>query len=133
MNRILYVEDNEADVWLLQRELSKECIVNPLDVCEDVPSAVTYLSSNPPPLIVILDLTLRGHTGLDVLGYMRQQERLAHVPVVVLTVSKNEEDEIRSYQFGAQAFEKKPLNFQSLINATRELLSLGWELVRLEE
>jgi DNA-binding response OmpR family regulator len=70
--------------------------------------------------------------GLAVLKYIREDENLYRLPVVILTTSKQEEDRIKSYELGANAYITKPVGFQNFSEAVKTI-NLFWELVELPE
>ena len=80
------------------------------------------------PTVVILDLKLPKVDGLEVLQRMRGDKRTKLVPVVVLTSSKEEQDMINSYKFGANSYVRKPVDFTQFVEAARQL-SLYWLVI----
>jgi CheY-like chemotaxis protein len=115
---ILYIEDDDNDVFLMERALKKVSIANPLRVLGDGKQAIEYLSSHrgeEPPAIVMLDLSMPGKHGLEVLQWIRSQPGLSTVPVVVLTSSNQEKDIHRAYLLGANGYLIKPGDPNDLI------------------
>jgi CheY-like chemotaxis protein len=116
---LLLIEDNEDDVFLMRRALRKANISLPLQVAMDGQEALDYLSglgkfadrsSFPVPSLVFLDLKLPYVHGFEVLQWIRQQEPLKHLPVVILTSSPEERDRHQADQLGAKAYFVKPPN-----------------------
>ena len=117
-NRILLlVEDNEDDVFLMQRALKGACVTNPLFVVEDGQQAVDYLGGTgefadrdeyPLPGVVFLDLKLPFMSGHDVLAWIRRQKQLESLVVIVLTSSNEASDLSRCYSLGANSYLVKP-------------------------
>ena len=114
---ILLVEDNEDDVFLMKRALKAARVTNPLYVVEDGQEAVDYLGgagkfadreSYPLPAVVFLDLKLPLISGHDVLAWIRRQNALESVVVIVLTSSNEASDLSRSYALGANSYLVKP-------------------------
>jgi CheY-like chemotaxis protein len=114
---ILLVEDNEDDVFLMKRALKGARVVNPLFVVEDGREAVDYLGgagkfadreSYPLPAVVFLDLKLPFISGHEVLAWIRRQNNLESVVVIVLTSSNEASDLSRSYALGANSYLVKP-------------------------
>jgi two-component system response regulator len=68
--------------------------------------------------------------GLSVLKQIREYGELRHLPVIILTTSKAEEDRVRSYDLGANAYIVKPVGFENFSEAVRTI-SLFWQLVEL--
>jgi len=101
---ILLIEDNPSDVDLMKRAFDKKKILNKIVVAEDGEIALTYLFSvvsdtkpNSPrlPSVILLDLNLPKKDGREVLKEIKTDENLKRIPVVILTVSKAEEDIIK--------------------------------------
>jgi two-component system, response regulator len=117
---ILLVEDNRSDEKLTMRAFKKSGFSNVL-VAHDGREALDYLlpadtrDAWPPtvlPAVILLDLKLPRIDGLEVLRRVRADVRTRFVPVVVLTASREEEDILRSYSLGANAYVRKPLDFR---------------------
>jgi CheY-like chemotaxis protein len=120
---ILIVEDNPTDVMLIQRAFAKLKIANPVQVVADGDRAVDYLSGRdsyadrthfPLPALVLLDLKLPRRSGLEVLEWLRRQEGLRRLPVVMLTSSRQSHDVNRAYDLGANSYLVKPVEFDGL-------------------
>ena len=121
---ILLVEDNPDDEALMLRALKKNNIANEIVVAHDGQEALDFLAARPAeqlPELVLLDLKLPRLDGLEVLKRMRADERTKHVPVVVLTTSTEQRDIVSSYEFGANSFVQKPVDFSEFVEATRQL------------
>jgi two-component system response regulator len=133
---ILLVEDNPDDVTLTVRAFRKNNISNEMAVACDgeealrylLPDAATGTVTAPLPLMVLLDINLPKVNGLDVLRRIRSHDRTRHLPVVVLTTSSEERDIVESYDLGANSYVRKPVVFESFIDAIR-VLGLYWLLV----
>ena len=133
---ILLVEDNPDDVTLTVRAFRKNNISNEMAVACDgeealrylLPDAATGTVAAPLPLMVLLDINLPKINGLDVLRRIRSHKRTKHLPVVVLTTSSEERDIVESYDLGANSYVRKPVVFESFIDAIR-VLGLYWLLV----
>lgn len=128
---ILLVEDSPGDVELTRRALSEAKILNELVVALSGQEAMDYLlgtgqrvgpDERVMPAIVILDLKMPGGMpGLEVLRRIREDEGTRLLPVVVLTSSQADEDLVRSYEHGANAYIRKPVNFDSFVDAIKAL------------
>lgn len=134
---ILLVEDNPDDEALTLRALEKSNIMNDVVVARDGAEALEYLlregayadrSSAECPAVVLLDLKLPKIDGLDVLERIRAEKRTRHLPVVVLTSSKEEQDIVSSYDLGANSYIRKPVDFIQFTDAVRQL-GLYWLLL----
>ncbi|WP_028935591.1 response regulator [Pseudonocardia spinosispora] len=134
--KVLLIEDDEGDV-VLTREAFEEYLHNRLDVVNDGNNALAYLRREPPytdaptPDLVLLDLNLPGRDGREVLGEIKSDAALAHIPVVVLTTSAADEDVLRSYQLHANAFVTKPVDLDGFIAAIRQIDHFFVSVVRL--
>ena len=122
---ILYVEDEESDVVLLQHVLTKAGIQNPLQTVKDGKAAKDYLAGKEPfadrtahplPDLVLLDLNLPYWSGFEVLEWLRQQPQLRRLPVVVFTSSSRPDDIARAYDAGANGYLVKPNALADLTN-----------------
>ena len=125
---ILLVEDNEDDVFLMQRALKGANISNPLYVVEDGREAVNYLAGEgqyadrvayPIPSIVFLDLKLPMLRGHEVLAWIRSQPQLENVIVVVLTSSNEPSDLKEAYRLGANSYVVKPPTAEQLLDLAK--------------
>ncbi len=123
---VLLVEDDPGDV-LMTREAFDEYLHNRLDVVTDGAAALAYLRHEEPytdaprPDLILLDLNLPRRDGREVLEEVKADPKLAHIPVVVLTTSQAEEDVLRSYQLHANAYVTKPVDFDSFIEAIKQI------------
>jgi len=121
---LLVVEDEENDVFFLERTISKAGIKNPVQVVRSGTQAVDYLSGSgefedrgryPLPCLVFLDLHLPGKSGLEVLTWIRKQPELENVIVVLLTASQEEAAIATAYGIGANSYLVKPPTTDSLL------------------
>lgn len=131
---ILLVEDNPDDVELTVRALKKGNILNEIVVVRDGVEALDYLFGTGAyagrdlsimPTVVMLDLKLPKIDGLEVLRYMRADERTKFIPVVILTSSREEQDLLNGYRLGANSYIRKPVDFAQFIEAVHQL-KLYW-------
>ncbi len=131
---ILLVEDNPDDEALTRRALQQNDIHDTLIVARDGAEALDYLfatgaysqrDATGMPEVILLDLKLPKIDGLEVLRRMRADERTRLLPVVVLTSSNEEQDIVSSYDFGANSYIRKPVDFSQFIDTVRQL-GLYW-------
>jgi CheY-like chemotaxis protein len=133
---VLLVEDDEGDV-VLTREAFDEYLHNRLDVVGDGIEALKFLRKEPPhtdvatPDLILLDLNLPGRDGRDILAEIKSDERISHIPVVVLTTSAAEEDVLGSYRAHANAYVTKPVELDGFIAAIRQIDHFFVSVVRL--
>lgn len=120
LKRILLAEDSVEDVELTLAALEGHHLANEVIVVRDGEEALDYLycrgayAGRPPgpPVVLLLDLKMPKIDGLEVLRQMKSDPVLKTIPVVMLTSSREEEDLIRSYALGANAYVVKPVDFQ---------------------
>jgi CheY-like chemotaxis protein len=123
---VLLVEDDPGDV-LMTREAFEEYLHNRLDVVSDGSEALSYLrregryAGAPRPDLVLLDLNLPRRDGREVLAEIKADDTLRHIPVIVLTTSRADEDVLRSYQLHANAYVTKPVDFDGFVEAIRQI------------
>jgi CheY-like chemotaxis protein len=127
----LVAEDDENDVFFLQRAFKQAKVENPLNVVRDGQEAIEYLSGegkfsdrNLYPLF-ILDLKMPRKTGLEVLGWLQEQPELRCVPVMVLSSSAHRTDIERAYELGANAFVVKPASLEKRVELAK-LIGAFW-------
>jgi len=136
---ILLVEDNPDDEVLTIRALKQNKIQNEVVVAHDGAEALDYLFARGAyagrdlrvmPQLILLDLKLPKVDGLEVLQRLRADPRTAHLPVVVLTSSREGRDVIESYRHGANSYILKPVDFAQFTEAVGQL---GWYWLVLNE
>ena len=134
---ILLVEDNASDEKLTLLAFKTCGVSNDVIVARDGAAALEFLFSEGPdspradrplPTLVLLDLKLPKIDGLEVLRRIRGDERTRLLPVIVLTASREDEDVVNSYQLGANAYVRKPLDFGEFVTAAKTL-GLFWLLL----
>jgi CheY-like chemotaxis protein len=134
---ILLVEDNATDEKLTLRAFDRCGVVNEIVVVRDGRDALDYLlctgrhgERDPAsgPSLVLLDLNLPRVSGLDVLKELRASERTRLLPIVILTSSREEEDIVQSYSYGANAYVRKPVEFAEFARAA-QALGMFWLLL----
>lgn len=118
---ILLVEDNEGDVLLTTEALNESHVAHVVTVVRDGWAAIQYLngiSSNNPtylPDIILLDINLPKMNGHEVLKNIKSDEKLKHIPVIILTTSSLQSDIHRSYQNHANCYISKPVEADEFI------------------
>ena len=128
---ILLVEDDAADAKLTMRALEQHMVANEVHLARDGAEALDLLHGDDPlplPAVVLLDLKLPKVDGLDVLRRIRSEEKTELLPVVILTSSKEDNDVMASYAGGANSYVRKPIGFEQLSEAVRQL-GLYWMLM----
>ncbi|MES2991491.1 MAG: response regulator [Pseudomonadota bacterium] len=126
---ILLVEDSPKDLELSLAALARCKLANPIEVARDGAEALEYLRSVGPwrgrdsgdPAVVLLDLKLPKVDGLEVLEKVKSDPLLRHIPIVMLTSSREERDLVLSYQLGVNSFVVKPVDFSAFLQAIQDL------------
>lgn len=134
---ILLVEDNPGDVRLTQEALKESKVRNQLFVIEDGVEAMAFLrregkyASAPRPDLILLDLNLPRKSGREVLAEVKDDEKLKHIPIVVLTVSQSEEEILKAYKNYANAYITKPLDFNQFMKVVKAIEDFWLTIVKL--
>jgi CheY-like chemotaxis protein len=127
---ILLVEDNASDETLALLAFKKSGVTCQIVVARDGADALDYvfatgkhLARDPAavPAVILLDLQLPRVSGLEVLRRIRGAPETRLLPVVVLTASCEDEDRLRSYSLGANAYIRKPVDFVEFSEIARSL------------
>lgn len=127
--RILLAEDSPHDVEMTLAALSPYQLSSEIVVVSDGEQALDYMyargrfAQRAPgnPVLVLLDLKMPKIDGLEVLHAIKQDEQLRSTPVVMLTSSREEQDVLRSYQSGTNAYVVKPVDFHAFDEAVKRL------------
>ena len=134
---ILLVEDNPGDVRLTKEALKDAKVLNEIFVARDGVEAMEFLHRKgkfegvPLPDIILLDLNLPRKDGREVLAEVKEDPILKHIPVVVLTTSKADEDIIRTYNLHANAFITKPVDLKRFSEIIHVLNEFWFTIVKL--
>ncbi len=136
LKRILLAEDNERDVELTLAALDEHNLANEVIVARDGAEALDYLyargqfagHANGLPVVVLLDLKMPKVDGLEVLRIMREDPALKHVPVVMVTSSREEQDLVHSYELGVNAYVVKPVDFQKFVESVKQI-GMFWAII----
>jgi len=119
MPRILLAEDNPADIYLIRTALAEHGVDLPLEVVNDGKEVLQLLGreaiSKDPLKLIILDLNLPRHDGIEILQQVRDSEHLSAIPVVVLTSSDSPRDRVVASQLGATRYLRKPSNLEEFL------------------
>ena len=127
---ILIVDDDTEDRMMMADAFAECHIANPLRFVENGEQLMDYLyqrgayadpASAPRPGLIILDLNMPRKDGRKALQEIKSDPRLRHIPVVVLTTSKAEQDVYRSYDMGVNSFITKPVTLTGLLEVVSTL------------
>jgi chemotaxis family two-component system response regulator Rcp1 len=117
MAQVLLAEDNEADVYLIREALREHGVNCELCVAPDGQEVLQILEQpNDGSLrLIILDLNLPRHDGIEILERLRKSD-FKDVPVVVLTSSDSQRDRQLALQLGAVRFLRKPSELEKFLS-----------------
>ncbi len=127
---ILLVEDNPDDEALTLRALARNGFKHHVQVAHDGVEALDYLLGRgnfagrdlrQMPAVTLLDLKLPRLDGLGVLKEVRRHEATRHLPMVILTSSKEDQDLMQGYGLGANSYIRKPVDFVQFTEAVRQV------------
>lgn len=127
---LLLVEDFEEDAILTMRALKKYNLANEIKWVADGEEAIDFLfakgkyenrQKENTPTIILLDLKLPKIHGLDVLEAIKKDSVLSHIPIIIMTSSKENEDIEKAYALGANSYVVKPVDFQQFAEAVKEI------------
>ena len=136
VKRILLAEDSDRDAELTLNALAQHNLVNEIERVRDGAEALDYLyrrgqfanRPNGDPAVLLLDLKMPKVDGMEVLRQIKGDPQLKLIPVVVMTSSSEEQDVLRSYKLGVNAYVVKPVKFNEFVNAV-EHVGAFWAIV----
>ena len=127
---VLLAEDDENDVLFLQRAFRQAAITTPLQVTRDGQEVIDYLAGSgrytdreqyPLPCLVMLDLKMPRKNGMEALEWIRGQEALQALPVIIFSSSVHPEEIDKAYRLGANAFLTKPSGVKERVEMARRI------------
>ncbi|OFW48580.1 MAG: response regulator [Actinobacteria bacterium RBG_13_35_12] len=134
---ILLVEDNPGDIRLTQEALKDAKIINNVNLAKDGVEAISFLrregnyTGAVRPDLILLDLNLPKKNGLEVLAEIKSDLDLKRIPVVILSVSKLEEDIIKSYNDYANCYIIKPVDLNQFLEVIKSIEDFWLTIVKL--
>tara|TARA_R110002072_G_scaffold273253_2_gene434015 strand:- start:6506 stop:6967 length:462 start_codon:yes stop_codon:yes gene_type:complete len=135
---ILLVDDDPGDRELTQREFQRSKIRNELHMVVDGEEALDYLlrrgnyvdpATSPRPDLVLLDLNMPKKDGREVLAELQQHPEMKSIPIIVMTVSDQESDVLKSYDLGATGYVVKPVDIGQFSKVISTLQDYWLEVV----
>ncbi len=133
--QVLLVEDNIGDALLTKRAFKSAKIANELTVAKSGEEAVSillkegdYAAASTPDLI-LLDLNLPQLSGQEVLDFIKNNDNLKHIPVIMLSSSKAEQDVIKSYNLHANGYIVKPISIDNFTEVVHKIEAFWFALV----
>jgi chemotaxis family two-component system response regulator Rcp1 len=134
---ILLVEDNAGDSRLAVEALKESKLRNNLHIVVDGMEAMDFLYKRgkhaqvPRPDLILLDLNLPKKDGREVLAEIKSDPDLKRIPVVILTISKAEEDVLKTYNLHANCFITKPLDLNQFVTVVKSIEDFWLTIVKL--
>jgi len=134
---ILLVEDDPAHARLTIEAFKEGKILNRLSIVEDGEDALAYLrqegryTTAARPDLVLLDLNLPKKDGRELLAELKADQKLRRIPVVILTVSKSEEDVLKAYELHANCYITKPIGLEEFMNVVKSVEDFWLSIVKL--
>ena len=135
--RILLVDDDPVDVRLTQEALREGKVLAIIESVFDGVEAMAYLRREGPyrqarePDLILLDLNMPRKDGREVLSEIKSDPGLRHIPVVILTTSGADQDVIKTYNLGANAYVVKPVDLDQLVTIVQKIEEFWFTVVRL--
>jgi chemotaxis family two-component system response regulator Rcp1 len=135
--QVLLVEDNPGDVRLTREAFREANSYVHVYVASDGVAAVSFLqrqgahSHAPRPDLILLDLNLPKMDGRELLAYIKRDDNLKTIPVLILTTSEAPVDIATSYQLHANCFLCKPVQFDAFESLVRSINHFWLTLVKL--
>jgi two-component system response regulator len=134
---VLLVEDNPGDVLLTQIALKDSKLLNKLNVVGDGIEAMLFLKKEgkyadmPTPDLILLDLNLPKKNGREVLTEIKNDPSLQHIPVAILSSSKNEEEILKTYKLHANCYISKPVDLDGFSKIVRAIENFWFIVAKL--
>jgi chemotaxis family two-component system response regulator Rcp1 len=134
---IFLVEDNRGDIRLIQEALKSSAVPCDVVIARDGMEAMAYLKGYQemadarPPDLILLDLNLPKKDGREVLAEIKADDALKHIPIIVLTTSRNEEDIFKSYDLHVNCYISKSRNLSQLFKIVRGIEAFWLETATL--
>lgn len=129
LKHILVVDDSPRDTELTVNALETYQLTNKVTSLRDGAEALDYLyrrgdfsgRTDGQPAVILLDLKMPKVDGLEVLRQIKRDPELKMIPIVVMTSSREEQDVLKSYQLGVNAYVVKPVKFHEFVDAVKQL------------
>lgn len=135
--QILLVEDNEGDILLTLEAFKEMKVKNRIAVVKDGAEAIEFLKKQGQyadsviPHLILLDINMPKLNGIEVLDFIKKDEKLKSIPVIMLTTSSAESDITACYEKSANCFITKPLDFGKFLNVVEAIESFWFNIARL--
>jgi two-component system, chemotaxis family, response regulator Rcp1 len=136
---ILLVEDSPGDARLTREAFKDSRVLNNLHLVKDGVEAMDFLRQEGQhagairPDLILLDLNLPKKNGMEVLAEIKADPNLKRIPVIILTVSKAEEDILRSYNLHANCYITKPIELNKFFESVKGIEDFWLAIVKLPD
>lgn len=122
---ILIVDDDIVDIMTIRRAFKEIKVTNPTVAKSNGEEALEYLNDTETedPCIVLLDLNMPKMNGIEFLQKLQENEKKKHIPIVVLTTSKDEHDKVQSFDLGVAGYMLKPVDYDRFVEVMRAIYS----------
>ncbi len=134
---ILLVDDSPGDVRLAVEALKESIVKSKVHTARDGVEAMAFLRNEgkyarmPHPDLVLLDLNMPRKDGRETLAEIKTDDKLKHIPVIILTVSSAEEDIIKAYKFHANCYITKPIELDQFNKCVGSIEEFWFRTVKL--
>lgn len=134
---VLIIDDNRADVRLVEEIFKKGKLYLNIQSVENGQEALSYLKKEDQykdkecPDIILLDLNMPVMNGFEFLENIKKDERFKRIPIIVMTISKSDEDVLKSYNLHANAYIIKPVDLNQFICAIQSIENFWLTIAKL--
>jgi DNA-binding response OmpR family regulator len=126
---IVMVEDDEGHARLIEKNVRRAGVNNPIVPFADGNTALDYIMGKDRSgeanidryLLILLDLNLPDMSGIDILEKVKSNMHTKRLPVIILTTTDDEREIQRCYDLGANVYITKPVDYDGFANAIRQL------------
>lgn len=139
--QILMADDDADDRMMAEEAFEEARLLNRIEFVQDGQELIDYLRRTGPyegathglPGLILLDLNMPKKDGRQALEEIKSDAAINHIPIVVLTTSKAEQDIVKSYKLGVSGYITKPVSFEGLVEIMRALKLYWFEIVELPD
>jgi CheY-like chemotaxis protein len=134
---VLIVEDNRADIRLIEEIFKKGKLYLNLQSVENGQEAMFFLKKEgkykdvESPDLILLDLNMPIMNGHEFLDIVKQDESFKRIPIIVMTISKSDEDVLKSYNLHANAYIIKPVELNQFISTVQSIENFWLTIAKL--
>jgi CheY-like chemotaxis protein len=123
---IIVVEDDDGHATLVERNLRRAGLNNPIVRLRDGQEALDYFfgadsEGHETECVLLLDINMPRLDGVEVLRRLKQDTRTATIPAIMLTTTDDPREIQRCYQLGCNVYVTKPVEYEPFIEAIRRL------------